>query len=245
MPHPQSALTFYLKPRILLTIILVTLVLSAGLIFSDFFLRIKHVRVLGVSPNVKLRGIELTADHNLLLLNEEKLVKDLQKDNPQIDTIDVKKNYPQTLTLIITYSQPAVFLEVNNGYFLLTKNAKILQKKRQLPQTDLPVIYYYQKLDYESYQAGGIIDYQDIKTGLYFARLVSLAQIPVSRIDIASNDMILCYLKDPVNGKILFSLKKDMNIQSYELQTIIRELKIEGKNFKKIDLRFDKPVITY
>lgn len=43
---------------------------------------------------------------------------------------------------------------------------------------------------------------------------------------------------------IIFSSKKDINSQLASLQLMLSRLTMEGKLFNKLDLRFDKPVIT-
>jgi hypothetical protein len=47
------------------------------------------------------------------------------------------------------------------------------------------------------------------------------------------------------NGIVFISEKKDLAIQIDSLQLILNRLTIEGKRFKILDFRFDKPVITY
>jgi len=49
------------------------------------------------------------------------------------------------------------------------------------------------------------------------------------------------WLEDEV--LILFNGEKDVGVQLDSLQLILSRAKIEGKTIKKIDLRFDKPVI--
>ena len=62
-------------------------------------------------------------------------------------------------------------------------------------------------------------------------------------IDIKGQDMLVFNL---IDGKqIIFSNSKDKNTQNYQLELIIKQFKIEGKEFKKIDLRFDKPIISF
>ena len=46
-------------------------------------------------------------------------------------------------------------------------------------------------------------------------------------------------------GEVLFSQKKNIQQQIASLQLIIRQLTIEGRQFKRIDLRFDNPVIVF
>ena len=45
--------------------------------------------------------------------------------------------------------------------------------------------------------------------------------------------------------EILFSSKKNLDSQVSSLQLILSRLTIEGKDFKRLDLRFNKPVIIF
>ena len=47
------------------------------------------------------------------------------------------------------------------------------------------------------------------------------------------------------NGQVRFSSQKDINRQTASLQRILRELTIEGKQFKSIDFRFEEPIILF
>lgn len=49
-------------------------------------------------------------------------------------------------------------------------------------------------------------------------------------------------LKD--NGYIIVSQSRNLSVQIASLQVILQRLTMEGKRFAKLDLRFDKPVIT-
>lgn len=56
------------------------------------------------------------------------------------------------------------------------------------------------------------------------------------------NDLSLFItLKD--EGLVIFSLKKDLTSQTSSLQLILSRLTIEGNRLKKLDFRFDKPII--
>ena len=46
-------------------------------------------------------------------------------------------------------------------------------------------------------------------------------------------------------GEVLISDKKDLTEQASSLQLIVSRLKIEGKKFKRLDFRFDRPVIKF
>lgn len=45
-------------------------------------------------------------------------------------------------------------------------------------------------------------------------------------------------------GMVIISTEKDLDSQLSSLQLTLRQLKIEGKRFKSLDFRFDKPVIV-
>lgn len=59
---------------------------------------------------------------------------------------------------------------------------------------------------------------------------------------LSGNDLSLFItLKD--GGLVIFSLKKDLSSQTSSLQLILSRLTIEGNRLKKLDFRFDKPII--
>jgi hypothetical protein len=49
----------------------------------------------------------------------------------------------------------------------------------------------------------------------------------------------------PDGSQVLFSGSKDLQLQISSLQYITSRLTMEGRQFKKLDLRFDKPVMTF
>jgi len=65
--------------------------------------------------------------------------------------------------------------------------------------------------------------------------------LPILKIT-ADADSYHVFLSD--KSEIFFSSKKDINSQLASLQLILTRLTMEGKLYNKLDLRFDKPVIT-
>lgn len=68
-------------------------------------------------------------------------------------------------------------------------------------------------------------------------------KIPFSKINVASDSSFVVSLQD--GGEVGISQKKDFVAQISSLQLILSRLTIEGKKFKFLDLRFDKPVIVF
>ena len=59
---------------------------------------------------------------------------------------------------------------------------------------------------------------------------------------ITSNPITCCLFYCP---EIVFSSQKERQFQIYQLEIIVKQFKIKGKEIKKIDLRFDKPIIQF
>lgn len=60
---------------------------------------------------------------------------------------------------------------------------------------------------------------------------------------VATDSAIVAHIKD--NGEVLFSSKDNLARQVESLQIILSSLTIEGKKFKKIDLRYTRPIMVY
>lgn len=69
------------------------------------------------------------------------------------------------------------------------------------------------------------------------------SKIPFSKIERATDSSYLVFIKD--GGVVSFSSTRDFRKQVSSLQLILSRLTIEGKRFKRLDLRFDKPVIVF
>lgn len=67
--------------------------------------------------------------------------------------------------------------------------------------------------------------------------------IPFSTVSVASDSAYI--VRQPQGEEILLSSKKDLDVQVSSLHLILSRLTIEGKDFKRLDLRYDKPVIVF
>jgi len=67
--------------------------------------------------------------------------------------------------------------------------------------------------------------------------------IPYTSIETASDSSYLVNLSD--GGQVIISGAKDIGIQISSLQLILKRLTIEGKRIKKVDFRFEKPLLSF
>ena len=165
----------------------------------------------------------------------------MKERNPEIQTITVAKKYPNVLEVKITAYRPTALLETTNGFVALAGDGHILYKTKD-DNKRLPKIRFYQKFNSDTITAGLDVSYKEIKDSLTFLTTIEDLGLMVDRVDINSTGVILCNLKDKI---IIFTSEGDIKQQIYWLQTLVRQFKIEGKEFKSLDLRFDKPIVKF
>ncbi len=73
--------------------------------------------------------------------------------------------------------------------------------------------------------------------------LLEKQKISISSFSVATDSSYLVSLSD--GGIVIFSASKDLTEQARSLQIILSRLTIEGKKFKSLDFRFDKPVVSF
>ncbi len=211
------------------------------LFFINQFFLIKKVQLISDREFLLANKDELV-NKNLIFLNQDKIAKKIIFENSLLKSVVINKVWPDTLKVTLYFYEPMAALIVNQGFFNLSVDGRILSKIKD-GQPSLPIINYYQKLNSNSFTSGDRIDYKDIRQTLFFIDKLRQINLMPLTIDINGQDMLVFNLVS--NQQIIFSNNKDKNVQSYQLELIIRQFKIEGKEFKKIDLRFEKPIISF
>ncbi len=209
-----------------------------GLNFLNDSVKIRNIRI--INGRSSILGLDELKKSSLIFVSEKEVADTIINKNPSIKNVNVEKKYPATLILKLTYDEPLAALLVNNGYFFLSPMGKIIYKSRE--SGSYSKINFYQKLNFQSYNAGDLVTFKDILNGLYFMKNLVDLGFKVDNLDINGVDMLLFNLNDK---KIIFSSEKDRELQIYQLEQIVRQFKIEGKSFKEIDLRYDKPVVRF
>ena len=236
-----SLVKFLNRIKFLILFLLLCSLSFAGLFFANQFFLIKNIEIVS-DKKFSLTNKKELINKNLIFANRDKIAKKIIKENFPIEIATVEKIWPSTLKISISFYEPCISMVVNNGFFELSCDGRILKKTKDVPQY-LPVINYYQKLNSGSFQTGDWIDYEDIKKVLFFVQRLKEINLTALTIDIKGQDMLVFNL---IDGKqIIFSNSKDNNTQNYQLELIIKQFKIEGKEFKKINLRFNKPIISF
>jgi len=244
MLHKRWLRQFFLWLKKISLFFFFTFLFFQGLFFLDDFFKVKVIKIEVDSSFINLLGIESLKDKNIFFILEDKEEKRLKEINPKIKEIKIFKKYPQTLNIEVkTYSLSAL-IKGNQGFLGLSEDGRILfTLKNQEKYSSFPFINYYQLINQTIYKVGDWIDFKDIEISLILLDQLKSFNLTIDVIDIVNEDMIVFKLKD--NKKILFTSKKDWETQIFSVFLILKHLKIEGKQFRQIDVRFDKPIIKF
>lgn len=215
------------------------------LLFLIIFFFIKNffsVSVIEIEGGVKLKGLEMISKKIIFLIFSSQTEKKLIEFNPKVKQVKVTKIYPNKIRIKIIQSFPLAVLPVNSGYFILSDDGRILEKKKKNDKKDLSIINYYQKFNFGGYSVGEWLTYQEILTALYFLQKLNYLGLKINAVDIKGLDMLVFNKGDE---KFFLTTKRDKNQQYNDLKILIERFKIEKVEYETIDVRFDKPVVKF
>jgi len=210
---------------------------------------------LNCSQEITQKISELCLGKNLVFLSRQRLADKIKENLPQVDEVKIKKRIPDRILFELTSRKPVVALAVElssemeatasgkpqfslTGIYYFVDEQGVVVKKMEESQ-NLPLILFKNDPQFKNGQKinqGEVLKVIEIILGVK----LRLLEPEVSRIINAQE--IEVWLKDGV--LTLFNGEKDIGVQLDSLQFIYSRSKIEGKQIKKIDLRFDKPVIA-
>lgn len=212
---------------------LIILAIFALLIFGLNFFKIKNIVV---SPQNCLAIEDIKAGGKLLfLLQAKKLEQELKQRFVCIWQVKVSKNYPSTLKVEVTIKSPS--LKIADTDLAIMAQGLVIEDNfaDDLPQLYLP---------------GGTTVFPDTTVAdekiLFAAQTVNLltkTDFLPQTVRILENGDVAVYDKDATI--VIFSTQKKKEEQVDSLQQVLAAAKIDGAKIAKIDLRFDKPVITF
>lgn len=229
--------------RRFLSLILFFLLLSAFIITLKYcfeIFRIKKIVIIGPKKNFDLK-LQTLSKIPIFFINEKNEEKKFLNNNPYLKNIKIEKQLPSTLIIYPEYYQPEAQLKINQGYLLLSEDGRILEKTK-VKYDNLLTINFYQKLNSQEVNIGDFITFKELKLSLQLIPIFKKLNIKINSIDIFGLNMIVFNLD---NNQVFFSGEKDSKKTEYELTSILKKIKLEHQNFKKLDLRFNKPIIIF
>lgn len=228
----------------LLVLIIVFFVIDFGLSFSLF--KVKRIICFEEGfpcQQERLKIFEDFYDKNIFSLKTSSLSHQVIQKRPEILKLEVKKQLPDTLKIKVIKREPVVYLTADQEKFFLSDvNGVIFQGPlKDTNSYRLPLIIF--PTGSVDFRMGlSLENYQSFKEALKLQQLLKEFFINFDRLKIENEEDLSLSLPDGI--VVTFSAKKELKPQVASLQLILKQSKMEGnKIIKKIDLRFEKPVI--
>ena len=139
--------------------------------------------------------------------------------------------------LVITVEADRPLVKVGDKNIYLTENGFVLEGQNQ---GNLPTIFFDKEPELKP---GEKIEDDTVVFALSLISQIGKTEFVSTSIRILNPAMISVYNRE--SQAVIFTSEKDAGRQVDSLQLILSESKIDPSKIEKIDLRFEKPVITY
>lgn len=194
---------------------------------------IKNIEVAG--GGVKVIVDEKRIAKNLLFFPGDSLREQILEDNPLVGDVVFRKKFPHTLVIIAKPRIPVAIINSNSGPMGLDKSSVVLGEAPG--DRDLPELLFSVSPVVPGQRVGNPAVLASLSFIIKTQSFLKLAEVE------SSGSSTLLAKTAKVN--ILIPQQGDMSALATTLQTLITGFRIKGSLPTKIDLRFDKPIITF
>lgn len=219
--------------RLLVFFLLVLFASAAGYLLVQRVFAITTIEVAGSSIRVVIDEKKLP--RNLLFFPHQVVRDALKEQNPLLADILIQKKYPHTLVIIPVIRTPVARLVTADRRVLLDADAVVLGEDdgtSSLPAVELPVV---------GVRLGASPQEQNVKQSVQF--LVKTKPLLAFKKITQLEDRYLQAESEEIH--IFFTQDGNIDTIVATLQTLISGFRIKGTLPALIDLRFDKPVVTF
>lgn len=176
---------------------------------------------------------------NIFFVDSKKLADSAKLKNIGLSTIQISKKIPNKIYVNLKSRTAFALLTVGSNSYLTDKDYFVFAKSDGNAY-NLPII----DLQANGLPVVGTYAGEKAKKAIQLAGILKTFFIPFSKITLDKNGNLTMY---GGGFQAIFSDKKDFDTQVISLQLILRSSKIKESNqskLKKIDLRFDKPIVN-
>jgi len=209
--------------------------------FDKFLTTFFLIRTIEVSGTLEenIQGIEELGGQNLLFFNQKKWEEIIKNKNSLLKTIELKRQFPNQILVIFEkrIPQAIIFDPSSQIAFLIDEEGVILGWQKN--ESNLPMIM----ARLQNFQIGDSIKSESLN--LMMALIAVLEEkAPGARFEIDEEKRVLTVTLTN-HCLILADLEKEKESIIDSLQILVKKFKIEGNWPKKIDLRFEKPILSF
>ncbi len=215
----------------------VIFVLITSFVYFSPFLKINNVKFKDENNCLTSQSTDKDLNiigNNIITLNSNALVKNIKEKYSCTDQAKIKKSYPNTIEIEILTKEPVAKIEGTK--FTIRDDGYVGE---QYNKKDLPKIFLPETI---KAQFGTKITDSLVSFALKTTSELQKSDFTPTSIRILNPPDIAIY--DSKGTIILFTQNKEAEIQVDSLQSVFAKAKIDPTKIAKIDLRFEKPVIT-
>lgn len=191
--------------------------------------------------------LSFSLGRNIFLANSQAISQAMKDAFPDINEVRIKRMFPDQLALTVQLRKAATAINQQNlakeelatasaEFFIADEEGFIF--KKQASSLDLPIIL---ANSFEELKVGQKISHQALLQSITLVSLLVKLDLKPEFVSLAKEGIVF-WLRD--GPEVFFSEEKKATTQVGSLQLIFSRAKIEGKSLKRVDLRFDKPVIV-
>ncbi|TSC54302.1 MAG: cell division protein FtsQ [Microgenomates group bacterium LiPW_16] len=178
---------------------------------------------------------------NIFLVNEKELVERLKSKDIKIKEVKVLREFPGKILVNIEKRQALAAISSGNNFFLVDKEGLVFGEEQQV--SGIPVLSFGEANEQIGLQNIGIGSRIDERNKNVLVILDSLK----GKEEVQSVTVMEGEIQMRLRGEtlVLFSATSEVNTKINALQMILTRFRIEGRKPSKIDLKFEKPVVTF
>jgi len=236
-----------LRRGIALLFLIVGMVLVLWFVFikSSFF----TVKNISVKPKdltlISTEDVKIILENKFLgksiFLSKKELENMVYANFPSLKNVTSTILFPNALVIKLQERTPSAFIKTDfqESFFVVDSEGFVLGVSDTFDK-DLPLINYKENMIF----SGSTLTNDKILSAVRF--LSELKKVKLAIVNCVINENIVITTKSPTIEVLIpiFSEKQE-NEKAILLQKIIQKYSIEGKNVKRIDLRFSNPIIDF
>ncbi len=204
------------------------------LFFLSSFFRVEVLET-NAYPEL-LKGLPDLKNQSILWLPQEEIKKHFLK-NFKVKEVKITKKLPKTIVVNLVYRERLVLVVAKNGLFFSDEEGFIFENSTN--EIGYPLL----NLQNKEINLGIIITQKNILKALRIVKLFNDEKIQIINITPLTEEEILLTLNQGTLVLIGSDLEPEQIVSS--LQKIIKRFTIEGKTIKKIDFRFNNPIVSF
>lgn len=235
-----SKLTSYLTTFLILVIV----GLGSYLVFSKYrVFDIDQLEIEGAKSFVNETDLfelarKRSFGQNLLSFNSSEFEESLKETFQGAKELYVSKKLPNTLKLTVIEREPLAIIHnvEKENFYLIDEDGYVLGQVES-GTTNYPKIAYSGEIE-----VGYFLDEEIVSIYFELLRSLDIEKISASSMSVSPRYVSL-YTNDSV--EVLVGKDKDIPQVISTLSNLLKQLATEGKDVKRVDLRYDKVIVSY